>query len=206
MRCRSSSSIAWKMPPQPPCSTIHSAVSAAFSTVGSSPRPFVTSPSRLPASDVSHSQSRELHVLRIAAAALLVDEPDRLSPDLRPRRRRPQPLQQSRPSAFERPRRQQRRLDARGRRGVGILIDGRVHAARARLVDQAQRVDALAPVRLADDLVMRDLRRQAALLADLDRLAHAVEHASTPRRACARCRCRPSGRRPSPARRPPPSA
>ena len=63
------------------------------------------------------------------------------------------------------------------RRGVRILVDRRVDAARARLVDELQRVDALAPVRLADHLVVRDLRRQAALLADLDGLAHAVEHA-----------------------------
>ena len=79
-------------------------------------------------------------------------------------------------SAFLRPARQQRRLHARARRGVGILIDRRVHAARPRLVDRAQRLDAAAPVRGADHLVMRHLRRQAALLADRDRLLHAVEH------------------------------
>src|SRR5262249_17450974 len=68
-----------------------------------------------------------------------------------------------------------RRLQA-GRRGrVRILIDGRVDAAGARLVDYPQRVHALAPVRLADDLVVCDLRRQAAFLPDLDRLAHAVD-------------------------------
>ena len=59
----------------------------------------------------------------------------------------------------------------------GILVDGGVDAAGARLVDELQRVDALAPIRLADDLVVRDLRGQAALFADRDRLAHAVEDA-----------------------------
>jgi hypothetical protein len=43
------------MPAQPPFSTIHRAVAAALSIVGSRPRPFVTSPSRLPASDASQS-------------------------------------------------------------------------------------------------------------------------------------------------------
>ena len=38
-------------------------------------------------------------------------------------------------------------------------------------------VDRAAPVRLADHLVMRDLRRQAALLADRNRLAHALDQA-----------------------------
>ena len=130
--------------------------------------------------------ARELHVLRIAAAALLVDEPRR-SPSASSASAIDgvlQPLQHRVASAFERPRRQQRRLNAGRRRGVGILIDGRVDAARARLVDQPQRVDAPAPVRLADDLVVRHLRRQAALLADLDRLADAVEDCAASSRMC----------------------
>ena len=192
MRCRSSSSIAWKMPEQPPFSTIHSAVSAAFSTVGSRPRPLVTSPRRLPASDGSQSQR--------ASCTLFGSPPPRSSRMMRAvsfcSSERidgvAQTLQDRLAAAFERPRRHQRRLDARRRRGVGILIDGRVDAARARLVHQLQRVDAPAPVLLADDLVVRDLRRQAALLADLDRLAHAVEDRRPLRRACGRCRCRPS--------------
>ena len=147
--------------------------------------------------------ARELDVLRIAAAALLRDDPPfpsrsslRIGAGVCSR------FSTACASAFERPRRHQRRLDAGRRRGVRILIDGRVDAARARLVDQLERVDAPAPVRLADDLVVRDLRRQPALLADLDRLAHAVEHA---RRFVAHVRdvdAAHARRRPSRARRP----
>ena len=87
-------------------------------------------------------------------------------------------LHQRRPSAFLRPRRQQRRLDAGGRGGVGIHVDGRVHASRARLVDQLQRVDRSTPVLLADHLVVRHLGRQAAAFADRDGLANAVHDAA----------------------------
>ncbi len=117
-----------------------------------------------------------LHVVRIAAAALFPDEPDRLSTDPRPCRSIPQSLQQALATAFVGPRGQQSRMNARRGCSVRILIYGDVNAACAGLVDQAQRVDALAPVQRADDLVMRDLCGQATFFADLDGLADAVQH------------------------------
>src|SRR5690606_22504987 len=69
------------------------------------------------------------------------------------------------------------RLDARARRGIRVLVDRRIDAACARIVDQPERLYALSPVAGSYDLVMRDLRRQPALLADPDRLPDAVEDA-----------------------------
>src|SRR5947207_1350101 len=123
------------------------------------------------------SAPREVDVVRIAAAALLADEPRGFLLQLVAHRHILQAVEDRVAPALERVRRHQRRLDARRRRRVRILIERRVDAARARLVDQLQRVDRPAPVRLADHLVMRDLRRQPAFLADLDRLLHAVEDA-----------------------------
>ena len=128
-----------------------------------------------PVERVVPSAARNLHVLRIAAAALVHDQPRGLLLQLRPHRRL-QPLQHFLASAFERVRGNQRGLDARRRRGIRVLIDRCVDAARAGFVDQPQRIDALAPVVLADDLVVRDLRRQPALLANLDRLLHALRN------------------------------
>ncbi len=50
--------------------------------------------------------------------------------------------------------------------GVRVLIDCQVDSASAGRADQAKRVDALAPVRLRDRFVMRNLRWQTGLLAD----------------------------------------
>src|ERR1035441_79689 len=46
----------------------------------------------------------------------------------------------------------------------------------ARLFLQLERLHALPPIGLADHLVVRDLRRQPALLADANGLAHAIQH------------------------------
>ena len=119
--------------------------------------------------------ARELDILRIASPAFVVDEANGLAADFRARRRRPQALQQTVASSFERPGREQRGLNARRGRRVGILIDGGIDAAGARFVHEPQRLHALSPVLRADDLVMGHLSRQAAFLADFDRLAHAVQ-------------------------------
>ena len=113
MRSRSSSLIAWKMPRQPPFSTIHSAVSAAFSMVRLEPRRVVMSPRFLPASDASKWQLGRTDVLRIAAAALFADDSRSSGLDLRRASPGREALQQRLAAALERPRRQQRRLDAR---------------------------------------------------------------------------------------------
>ena len=121
--------------------------------------------------------ARELDVVRVAAAALLPEDPRRFLLQFASHRRRPQPLEHRLASALQRIGGHQRCLNARRRCGVRILIERCVDAARARVVDQLQRVDRSAPVGFADDFVMRDLRRQTALFADLDRLLHAVEDA-----------------------------
>jgi len=56
IRTRSRSFIAWKIPWQPPCSTIHIVTSAAFLIVGAKPRLMVRSASVLPASVASKPQ------------------------------------------------------------------------------------------------------------------------------------------------------
>ena len=89
--------------------------------------------------------ARQLHVVRIAAAALLGDEARRLLAQLVAHAGRLQPLEHRLAPALERVRRHQRRLNARRRRGVGILIDGRVDAARARLVHELQACRPLVP-------------------------------------------------------------
>ena len=206
MRCRSSSPIAWKMPPHPPCSTIQSAVSAAFSSVTGELAALGDLREVFAGERRIELTVRHRDVLRVAAAALVADDGRAFGLDLRARRRIFQPLQRRLASALLRPRRQQRRADARRRCGVRILIDGGVDAARPRFVDHPQRFHRAAPVRLADHLVMRDLRRQPAFFADGNRLAHALDAAPWLRRACGRCRCRPSGRRRARARSLPRSA
>jgi len=47
-----------------------------------------------------------------------------------------------------------------------ILVNGCVHAAPARVIDELQRLDTLAPVAAADNLVVCHLRWEAAALAD----------------------------------------
>src|SRR5207247_4607385 len=91
---------------------------------------------------------RELDVLRIAAAAFLADEPRGLLHDFSAPRSLLQPFQHLLPSAFERPGGHQRRLEARRRSGIWILIDRGVDAARACLVDEPERLGAPAPVPL----------------------------------------------------------
>ena len=115
-------------------------------------------------------------VLRIAAAPLGADEAYDLALDLGARLRVAQALQNALEAALQGPGRQQRRRNAGARRGVRILIDGDINAARSRLVDQPQRFDAAAPVVPPDDLVMRHLGRQAAALADRDDFLHAFDH------------------------------
>ena len=200
MRCRSSSPMAWKMP-------------AAAALLDDPHRRLggVLERHRQPAAlrdlrEVLAGQrrielaARHRHVLRIAAAALVADDGDALGLDLRARRRILQPLQRRLAAAFLRPRRQQRRADAGGRGRVRILIDRRVDAAGARLVDHAQRLDRAAPVLLADHLVVRDLRRQAAASRRWQSSRGRFRCSPWLRRACARCRCRPSARRRVPAR------
>ena len=93
-------------------------------------------------------------VLRVAAAALRQDDLGRRRLDLRACRWVFQPLDGLLKPAFHRPCRKQRRLNRSARRSVWILVHGRIDAARSRLVDQLQSFDALAPVGLADDLVV----------------------------------------------------
>ena len=72
--------MAWKMPWQPPSSTIHIAVSAAFSMVTGRPRLVVMSARFFPASDGSKRQLAAATLLRIAAAALVADDARRSPP------------------------------------------------------------------------------------------------------------------------------
>ena len=65
-----------------------------------------------------------------------------------------------------------------------VLVERGIDPARPGLVDQPQRVDASAPVRLADDLVMGHLRRKVSLLADGDGVAHAVQDPPASSRMC----------------------
>ncbi len=176
MRCRSSSLMAWKIPCAPPCSTIHSAVSAALSRLTARPRSCGDPREVLPGQRRIELAARHHHVLGIAAAAFVADDGHRLRLDLRAHGRVLQAREDGLATALLRPRRQQGRADAGRRRRVRILIDRGVHAAGAGLVDELQRVDRAAPVFLADDLVVRHLCRQPALLADGDGLADTVEH------------------------------
>src|ERR1039457_5238619 len=84
--------------------------------------------------------------------------------------RRDQPFAGGLLPAFQRPLRKQRG-DARAGCRVGVLIDGHIDATGARLFHQLERLHALPPIGLADHLVVRDLRRQPALLADANGLA-----------------------------------
>src|SRR6267142_6522510 len=59
---------------------------------------------------------------------------------------------------------------------LGILIDGRIHPAAARFVDEMQGLDALAPIATADNLMMRHLCWQAAALADRNGFSYAVDN------------------------------
>src|SRR5690606_34231937 len=116
-------------------------------------------------------------VLGVAATALESNDLRRLRPDACPRGRILESRQDGFAVAFQRPLGHQCRLDARARRGIRVLVDRRIDAACARIVDQPERLYALSPVAGSYDLVMRDLRRQPALLADPDRLPDAVEDA-----------------------------
>src|SRR5262245_32573039 len=118
---------------------------------------------------------REEDVLRVAAAALFANDTDGLGADFLPRRWILQPREHLFTPALLSPLRNHRRGERVARRGVRILIARRVDAPCAGRVDQLQRLDALAVVLRADDLVMRHLGGQPALFADANRLAYAVE-------------------------------
>src|SRR4030095_5359552 len=119
---------------------------------------------------------RELHVLRVAAAALVAQHHQRPALYFRARLRILQARRGLLTAAFERPGGQQRRRNAGTRRGVRILVAGHVHATGTGFVDQPQDVQALPPVALAYHLVVGYLRLEPAPFADRDGLAHAVEH------------------------------
>src|SRR5260221_9910883 len=72
-------------------------------------------------------------------------------------------------AALERP---SPKLGASMSRGVWILIDGDVDAARPRLIDHPQRVDALAPASPSQQLLMGYFGRQFAAFADRDGFPH----------------------------------
>ncbi len=137
------------------------------------------SPRFLPASDASQSQARDHDVLGIAAAALVVDHADDLRLDLRARSRVTESGEHLLAAAFLGPRWKERPLNAGAGGGVGIRVDRHVDASCPRFVHCPQRLDAPAPVGAADDLVMRDLRRESATLANRDRLVDAVENAGS---------------------------
>ena len=120
---------------------------------------------------------RQRDIFRVAAAALVADDPHRFEHDLLADGRIFQALQHLLVSAFLRPLRDERGFDPIARCGVRILIEGGVHAAAPRLVDQFQRVHAPAEIPRADHFVMRDLCGKAAFLADANRFLHAVDHA-----------------------------
>ena len=58
--------------------------------------------------------------------------------------------------------------------GVGVLVADDAHALVVRLVDEAQRLLLLAPVGLAEHLVVRDVHAHARLAAHVDGLLHRV--------------------------------
>ena len=65
---------------------------------------------------------------------------------------------------------------AGARRRVRVLIDSHVDAARAGFLHQLESFRAHAPIRLADDLVMRDLRGHVAVFADPDGFPDAIQN------------------------------
>src|SRR5579864_1391274 len=72
-------------------------------------------------------------------------------------------------------RKQRRRPGARG--CVRILIDRDIDTSRARFVHELQRLGALAPVCLPNNLVMRYLGGQVTLLTDAYGFGDAIDHA-----------------------------
>ena len=191
--------IAWKMPWQPPCSTSHIVDFGGVLDRRLEAARAREIRERLAGERRVEAAARELHVLRIAAAALVADHRGDARPSpSRARRRILQPRQRApaRPPSSAHAG-QQRRRDARARRGVRILIDRHVDAARARLVDEPQHLDALAPVRLRrSTLCVADLRRQIAP-SRRSRSSRSRCRAPSPRRRADATRaCRRSGRRP----------
>ena len=176
MRSTSSSEMAWKIADAPPRSTISSASSAALSTVGGTPRPSQDRGERPALERVVEAAGRDLRCcagsppprsLRILSLTTSRMRARWAGSASRSRRALcpPSSAQAGKSAALQR--------GARGR--VGVLVDRDVDAALARLRDQPQRLGAPAPGGAADHLVVRDLRRKPALLADRDRLADAVE-------------------------------
>src|SRR5262249_24025632 len=104
--------------------------------------------------------ARQNDVLRVPAAPLILNSPHDFTFDVAARAGMFEAPKDFLSSTFLCPGWEQRRTNAGARRGIRILINGRIHASLACLIDKLQRLDALAPVSRSDDLVMRELSRK----------------------------------------------
>src|SRR5690606_22951939 len=116
----------------------------------------------------------ELDAGEVAAAALLDDGALDALDDARASLRVVEPCAERVAAAGERPRWEEH-AGAGGRGGVGVGVDGDVEPFGARGVDHGEGADALAPLGLAHELVVRDLSGHAGLARDADDLGDRVD-------------------------------
>ena len=124
----------------------------------------------------AEADARHTDPVQLATATLLEDDLAHALLDARPRGRIGETGDERIVATGQRPRREQRGR-ARRCRIVGVLVDRDVQPFTPRRLDQRQRACAPAPLRLAHQLVVRELSGQLALPGDADQFRDGVDRA-----------------------------